>query len=87
MKILKNCYKAIPDDGKVIVVDAILPIMPEATSTAKAAMGSDYVMMAQCSGGKERTQQEFIHLAKGSGFTGVAFICACGGNWVMEFYK
>ncbi|KAF2283205.1 hypothetical protein GH714_043537 [Hevea brasiliensis] len=27
LKLLKNCYEAIPDDGKVIVVDAVLPVM------------------------------------------------------------
>ncbi|ONI23625.1 hypothetical protein PRUPE_2G199300 [Prunus persica] len=29
LKLLKNCYKAIPDNGKVIVVEALLPAMPE----------------------------------------------------------
>ncbi|XVE73616.1 hypothetical protein DITRI_Ditri11bG0133100 [Diplodiscus trichospermus] len=29
LRILRNCYKAIPDNGKVIVVDSIIPVMPE----------------------------------------------------------
>ncbi|KAK7338161.1 hypothetical protein VNO77_18761 [Canavalia gladiata] len=87
LKLLKNCYKAIPDDGKVIIVDAILSIVPETTVTAKRALGSDLIMMTQNPGGKERTQQEFIELAKRSGFGGIRFICCVSGYWVMEFHK
>ncbi|KAK1559924.1 hypothetical protein Q3G72_020026 [Acer saccharum] len=35
LRLLKNCYKAIPDDGKVIVVEAIVPEIPEASAAAK----------------------------------------------------
>ncbi|XP_020212673.1 anthranilate N-methyltransferase [Cajanus cajan] len=87
LKLLKNCYSAIPEDGKVIVVDSIVSIVPETTATAKGALGSDLVMMTQNPGGKERTRQEFIELAEGSGFSGVTFICCVCGYWVMEFYK
>ncbi|KAL2345963.1 hypothetical protein Fmac_007248 [Flemingia macrophylla] len=87
LKLLKNCYKAIPDDGKVIVVDSIVSIMPETTTTAKSVLGSDLLMMTQNPGGKERTRQEFMELAKGSGFSRVTFICSVCGYWVMEFYK
>ncbi|TKY61190.1 Anthranilate N-methyltransferase [Spatholobus suberectus] len=87
LKLLKNCYKATPDDGKVIVVDSILSFVPETTATAKGALGSDLIMMTQNPGGKERTRHEFMELAKGSGFSGVRFICCVCGHWVMEFYK
>lgn len=87
LKLLKNCYKAIPGDGKVIVVDSVLSIVPETTATARGALGSDLIMLTQNPGGKERTRQEFIELAKGSGFSGVTFICCVCGYWVMEFYK
>ncbi|RDY05137.1 Caffeic acid 3-O-methyltransferase, partial [Mucuna pruriens] len=87
LKLLKNCYNAIPDDGKVIVVDSIVSIVPETSATAKSAMGSDLVMLTQNPGGKERTRQEFLELAKGSGFSGVRFVCCVCGYWVMEFYK
>jgi caffeic acid 3-O-methyltransferase len=32
LKLLKNCYDATPNDGKVIVVEAVLPAMPEITT-------------------------------------------------------
>ncbi|GJU38473.1 caffeic acid 3-O-methyltransferase-like protein [Tanacetum coccineum] len=28
-KLLKNCYKALPENGKVIIVEAVLPFLPE----------------------------------------------------------
>jgi len=87
LKLLKNCYKAIPEDGKVIVVDTILPVMPETTANAKSACMSDVLMMTQNPGGKERTEHEFKELAKGSGFSGIKPICCVSGLWVMEFFK
>ncbi|XP_061359228.1 cathecol O-methyltransferase 1-like [Gastrolobium bilobum] len=87
LTLLKNCYKAIPDDGKVIVVDYILPVVPETTTTAKTAFRSDLLMMTQNPGGKERTLQEFMELAKGSGFSGITSVCCVSGYSVMEFFK
>ncbi|XP_027334128.1 uncharacterized protein LOC113848912 [Abrus precatorius] len=74
LKLLKNCHKAIPDDGKVIVVDTILPILP--VKGAKVAFIWDLYMMTQFSGGKERTQQEFMDLGTASGFTRFKVVCA-----------
>ncbi|KAE9595845.1 putative anthranilate N-methyltransferase [Lupinus albus] len=87
LKLLKNCHKATHDDGKVIVVDSILPDMPEATATAKSAFQADILMMAQNPGGKERTKHEFMQLAIESGFSGIRFIGSISGIWIMEFFK
>ncbi|MED6208510.1 hypothetical protein PIB30_045730 [Stylosanthes scabra] len=87
LKILRNCFKAIPNDGKVIVVETILPIVPEPTSFAKNAFKYDIVMMTQMPGGIERTKKDFMDLANGSGFSGIRFVCCISSFWVMEFYK
>ncbi|KAL2336286.1 hypothetical protein Fmac_010732 [Flemingia macrophylla] len=87
LKLLKNCHKAIPSDGKVIVVDSVLPVLPETTTSCKSGFQSDLWMMTQNPGGKERTQNEFMELALGSGFSGIRFVCRVSGFWVMEFYK
>ncbi|XP_072078676.1 caffeic acid 3-O-methyltransferase isoform X1 [Arachis hypogaea] len=87
LKILKNCRKAIPNDGKVIVVDKILPAMPEQTDFAKMTFRSDVFMMIQMSKGKERTLQDFMHLAKASGFSSITLICNVSSLWVMEFFN
>ncbi|XP_015948094.1 anthranilate N-methyltransferase [Arachis duranensis] len=87
LKVLKNCHKAIPEDGKVIVVDIMVPVFPENKTAAKAAFKADLLMMTQNIGGKERTKHDFIHLATASGFSSIKFVCSVSGYWVMEFYK
>lgn len=87
MKILRKCYDAIPKNGKVIVVEEILPVMPETKAAVKSTSQTDVIMMTKNPGGKERSQQEFQALATAAGFNGVEFEC-CGCNfWVMEFLK
>ncbi|KAG6730352.1 hypothetical protein I3842_01G075200 [Carya illinoinensis] len=87
VKILKNCYTAIPNDGKVIVVEAVLPMTPEVSTCMKCNSQCDVLMMTQNPGGKERTQQEFEALAIKAGFKGIIYECFVSGFWVMEFFK
>ncbi|XVF37863.1 hypothetical protein REPUB_Repub20aG0047600 [Reevesia pubescens] len=87
LRLLKNCYKALPDNGKVIAVERILPVFPKTTPSAKANFQADLIMMTQNQGGKERTKEEFMALATGAGFTSVKFVCFVCDNWIMEFYK
>lgn len=87
MKLLKNCYKAIPDSGKVIVVEALFPVMPETSAAVKSISETDVLMMTQNPGGKERSKQEFLALATAAGFSGIRFECCVCNFWVMEFFK
>ncbi|XP_038726206.1 caffeic acid 3-O-methyltransferase-like isoform X2 [Tripterygium wilfordii] len=87
LKLLKNCYNAIPDDGKLIVVDTILPAVPNTSTEVKAVSQMDVIMMTVNPGGKERTRQEFTALATRAGFSGIRFECFVCNFWVMEFYK
>ncbi|KAF7843667.1 caffeic acid 3-O-methyltransferase-like [Senna tora] len=87
LKLLKNCYDAIPNEGKVIVVEAIVPIVLETSAYVKSIFQLDIAMMTQIQGGKERTQQEFLDLAKIAGFSGIRFECNVCNFWVMEFFK
>ncbi|GAB4844712.1 hypothetical protein Ancab_040094 [Ancistrocladus abbreviatus] len=87
IKLLKNCYKALPDNGKMIVVDIVTPEEPDTTSYAKYAFISDVTMMAFNSAGKERTLKEFWSLANAAGFTTVKLACRVHDSSVMEFYK
>lgn len=87
LKVLKNCYKAIPADGKVIVVESIVKPEPETTVIAKAISQMDVYMMTKNPGGKERTQEEFLALATSAGFNRIIVQCQVGQLWVMEFYK
>ena len=84
---MKNCYDAIPNDGKVIVLEAHIPIVPENGYASKSTAQLDVLMMTQNPGGKERTKQEFIDLATRVGFRGIRYECCVCNFWVMEFFK
>lgn len=88
VKLLKNCYKALPETSKVIVVESILPETPEdGHILAKIGFQSDMSMMSINPGGKERTHKEFELVAKQAGFTSIQPICRAYSDWVIEFYK
>ncbi|CAL0318008.1 unnamed protein product [Lupinus luteus] len=87
LKVLKNCYAAIPENGKVIVVEGVLPFEPETTDAVKSISQFDVLMMTTNPGGKERSEYEFMTLAKGAGFSGITYKCFVYDVWVMEFYK
>ncbi|KAJ9552959.1 hypothetical protein OSB04_017004 [Centaurea solstitialis] len=87
LKFLKNCYKALPANGKVIVAEFILPEAPDTTMATQGVVHIDVIMLAHNPGGKERTEKEFEALAKGAGFKSF-HKAACAFNiWVMEFCK
>nr|GEV60355.1 caffeic acid 3-O-methyltransferase-like [Tanacetum cinerariifolium] len=75
IKLLKNFYKSLPEHGKVIVVDKILPVLPDTSSYVKCGTNLDTIMMTQTPGGKERTEDEFLALAKSAGFGGMRKTC------------
>eukprot|EP00262_Sarcandra_glabra_P006157 TRINITY_DN1827_c1_g1_i1.p1 TRINITY_DN1827_c1_g1~~TRINITY_DN1827_c1_g1_i1.p1 ORF type:complete len:371 (-),score=51.89 TRINITY_DN1827_c1_g1_i1:53-1141(-) len=87
LKILKNCYQALPSSGKVIVVESILLVAPEDNHAAHSIFQMDLIMLAHNPGGKERTKKEFEALAGGAGFAGFRALYCVYNNWIMEFYK
>jgi len=64
VRILSNTRKAMPTDGTLLLVEALLP---EKAATAPAAVRMDVNMLAMFSG-KERTQAEFADLLAVAGF-------------------
>ncbi|GMI97421.1 caffeate O-methyltransferase 1, O-methyltransferase 1, O-methyltransferase 3 [Hibiscus trionum] len=87
VKLLKNCYNAIPEEGRVIVVEAIVPVVPEANAYSRGITQMDVLMTTQNTGGKERTKPEFEALASKAGFSGIRYECFVCNFWVMEFFK
>lgn len=87
LKLLKNCYEALPDNGKVIVVECLVPVAPDSSLLTKQVVHLDCIMMAHTAGGRERTEEEFESLARRVGFKGFQVICNVYGNYIMEFYK
>ncbi|EEF47074.1 o-methyltransferase, putative [Ricinus communis] len=88
LRLLKNCYEALPDDGKVIAVDFVLPVVPETSKAAnKAKFQADLFLMTGFEGGRERTEHEFLALATAAGFRGIRYVCCACNFWIMEFFK
>ncbi|KAK6919017.1 O-methyltransferase domain [Dillenia turbinata] len=67
-KILKNCREAIPEKiGKVIIVDAVL--RPDGDGLSNDTnLARDLAMLAETSGGKERTEEEWKKVLEEGGF-------------------
>jgi ubiquinone/menaquinone biosynthesis C-methylase UbiE len=61
--ILKNCHQALPDNGKLILVEAVVP----ETSEMHFSKFIDLNMLVM-TGGRERTAEEFRRLYEDSGF-------------------
>ncbi|KAH7282904.1 hypothetical protein KP509_35G052500 [Ceratopteris richardii] len=87
IQILKNCLAAIPEKGKIIVVDIIVEDEVERTSESCVAYQLDVMMLAYTGGGRERTKQELNDIALSSGFRRVRFACKVHGMTVMELFK
>lgn len=87
VKLLKNCYSALSNDGKLIILEHALADEPETTTAAKVVFLADVLMMTQTPRGRERTKKEFVALANAAGFTTVKFASYVCNFWVMEFCK
>ncbi|KAF8043880.1 hypothetical protein BT93_A2006 [Corymbia citriodora subsp. variegata] len=86
-KLLKNCYDALPVNGRVIVAEYILPVYPDPNLATKGVIHMDCIMLAHFKGGKERTEKEFEALAQGAGFQGTRVMCCAFNTHIMEFLK
>lgn len=86
-KLLKNCYEALPPHGKLISVECILPVNPDATNSAQGLIGVDVCLLAYSPDGKERYEREFVELAKGAGFTSVKSTYIYANFWAIEYTK
>ena len=61
--ILRKCHQAMPDHGKLLLVESIIPLGNEPFR----AKFSDLVMLL-ITGGQERTEKEYRSLLQSSGF-------------------
>ncbi|KAL9163009.1 hypothetical protein ABFS82_06G014500 [Erythranthe guttata] len=87
VKLLKNCYKSLPENGKVILAECILAEVPDSGLATQITVHVDVIMLAHNPGGKERTEKEFQALANGAGFTKFHKVCCAHGSWIMELLK
>jgi O-methyltransferase domain/Dimerisation domain len=73
--ILRNCRGALPKNGKLLLVERMMPDAP-GTSDADRAHAMSDLNMLRGPGGLERTQQQYRHLLNESGFDPVAIFPA-----------
>ena len=66
--ILANIREAMPDDGRVLLVEPIMPVTPAASREVMMMVMSDLNMLV-CTGGKERTEAEFRELLAAAGLS------------------
>ncbi|CAM8925132.1 unnamed protein product [Rhodiola kirilowii] len=87
-KLLQNCWTALPEGGKVISVEMMIPDNLERSSETVMAITFDFIMLAFFTGGKERTLSEFRKLATAAGFSDVVNVVPIeNGMHVLEFLK
>ncbi|CAN8294682.1 unnamed protein product [Cochlearia groenlandica] len=87
VEILKNCKKALPKNGKVIIVESIVPQeITESDLATKHTLCFDVAMMCTTYGGKERTKQEFEILAIKAGFNPPNIIYGAYTYSIIELY-
>ncbi|PHT53548.1 hypothetical protein CQW23_08010 [Capsicum baccatum] len=86
IKLLKNCYEALPANGKVIIAECILPEAPDTSAATKSKVHGDIIMLAHNPGGKERNEKEFEALVKGASFRGFHLVRDGLGHHFYEFF-
>ncbi|KAK4429672.1 Caffeic acid 3-O-methyltransferase [Sesamum alatum] len=85
-KLMKNCYTALPNKGKLILMDYILPTCPQTDDHSKYVSVMN-ILMSTMMEGKERTEDEFKGLAAKVGFTEFKVVCYVYGMSIMELIK
>jgi hypothetical protein len=81
LKILKNCQKALPEKGKVLIRDSVLQ------PSGGLPQIVDMLMMAHCDGGMERTEEQWRKLLTTAGFSTIKFIELLQQDWLIEAFK
>jgi len=65
--ILKNCHRAMKPDGTLLLIEGVYPPRIDGSDAAFSAAAND-VNMLVCTGGRQRSEQEFRDLYQAAGF-------------------
>ncbi|KAK6917243.1 Plant methyltransferase dimerization [Dillenia turbinata] len=84
--LLKNCYKALPETGKVIIIDPLMPEAAETNFTGKLVAELDITMLISL-GGRERTEREFAALSKAAGFSCLKVVSCVYAHSILDVHK
>ncbi|KAF8103172.1 hypothetical protein N665_0188s0125 [Sinapis alba] len=89
VKILKNCWVSLPEKGKVIVLDVVMPTETKCDDDFSSNLGLtlDMFILPQRSGGRERTLPQLEALGCAAGFSRCEFISRAYSLSLIEFHK
>jgi caffeic acid 3-O-methyltransferase len=87
VKALKNCYIALPENGKVVMVEMVVPDCPEDTWVCKSVFQYVACTMNTIKGRKERSVRDYNRLGKQAGFSYIRIPCSAFDFAVVEFCK
>ncbi|KAG0585041.1 hypothetical protein KC19_3G253100 [Ceratodon purpureus] len=86
LRVLQNCYAALPNGGKLIMIDLIMPV--ETPSNINYIFQIDFNMLFHCANGRERSKAELNALIKQAGFATFDVVGDAGlGYSAMEAFK
>ncbi|CAN6460674.1 unnamed protein product [Victoria cruziana] len=87
-KILENCHKALPEKGKVIACEPVVPENTDDSERTRALLAGDIFVMAIYSAkGKHRTESEYRDIGAAAGFTNFRAFYVDHFYTLMEFIK
>ena len=67
-KLLNNCHKALPENGKLIVAEEVVKVSPGHADPVESGEAMDMIMLGVTRGGRERSERQWRELLAGSGF-------------------
>ena len=67
MTILKNCHRAMRNDGRVLIVEGVYPLRIDESLASRGAAANDVNMLVN-TGGRQRSEAEFRALYDAAGF-------------------
>ncbi|KAJ4972172.1 hypothetical protein NE237_005271 [Protea cynaroides] len=86
--IMKNCYEALPEGGKMIACEPVLPNQSDDSHRTRALLEGDiFVMTVYRAKGKHRTEEEFRQLGLSTGFLHFRAFYIDHFYTVLEFQK
>jgi hypothetical protein len=66
--ILRSCHRAMPEHGKLLIVEGVYPRRIDQSLASRGAAANDVNMLVS-TGGRQRSEAEFCSLYDAAGFT------------------
>ncbi|XAR69173.1 hypothetical protein NMG60_11000662 [Bertholletia excelsa] len=86
--IMKNCHKALPERGKLITVEPVLPNLTDDSHRTRALLEGDiFVMTIYRTKGRHRREEEYRQLGLSAGFPHFRSVSIGYFYTVLEFQK